>query len=335
MSTTSKPSEPSTYTVPTIVFEGPTFEVGDDMKIGESQSDQNLNFNSLNGTSDDVDFTCVGSRINLWNIADTSRLHAANLLINSLPPETACVGSTWHGPTGRWYNGAACDYYGKFGFAASTLEACSITAGSVDGFYNLGIFRIVGANRGYLKTYTEVAYDGFPIRTQYDGGGSPLDQCGGQGYQTMFDVAINTSGAEDTLSYHVGLEPGGTLGTEPVFGRGLAGLPNVPGKLNGLISHAPMTEGRGMLWDVGQLHPQMPVPPLHLGWQGYMRNWVDESAVNVFANSKHSANKKVNLVSIYRSTTAVGGEGRDTLGGLPTYGVGVRSLNMFDLDRLV
>ena len=66
-----------------------------------------------------------------------------------------------------------------------------------------------------------------------------------------------------------------------------------------------------------------------------MRNWVDESAANVFANTKHAANKKVNLLSIYRSTTGVGGEGRDTVGGSPTYGVGVRSLNMFDLDRLV
>tara|TARA_R110000824_G_scaffold35687_2_gene111580 strand:- start:1372 stop:2313 length:942 start_codon:yes stop_codon:yes gene_type:complete len=308
----------------------PKFNVGGANVITQGETIlQGENFNT-----NDIEFDCVGSRVHLWNIADTSRLHAANLLINGQAPEAACVNSIWHGPTGRWQSGAACDYYGKYGFAASAFETCSITAGSVGGFYNLGIFRIVGSNRGYLKSYTEVAYDGYPIRSQYLGGGSPLDQCGGQGYQTMFDIAINTSGIED-VSRHVGLEYGTTSGTEPVFGRGLAGLPNEPGKINGLITHAPMTEGKGMLWDVGQLHPNMPVPPLHLGWQGYMRNWVDESAVNVFANAKHAANKKVNLVSIYRSTTALGGEGRDTLGGNPTYGVGVRSLNMFDLDRLV
>jgi hypothetical protein len=294
----------------------------------------NNTLQSQNYAPDAIPFECVGSRVQLWNIADTSRIHAANLLINNLPPETACVGSTWHGPTGRWLNGASCDYYGKYGFAASTFEACSIVTGQIDGFYNLGIFRVVGSNRGYLKSYTEVAYDGYPIASQYWGGGSPLDQCGGQGYQTMFDVAIDTEGIVD-VSRHVGLESGTTLGTEPVFGRGLAGQPNQVGKMNGLITHAPMTEGAGMLWDVGQLHPQMPVPPLHLGWQGYMRNWVDESAANVFANTKHAANKKVNLLSIYRSTTSTGGEGRDTIGGSSTYGVGVRSLNMFDLDRLV
>ena len=308
----------------------PSLEVGGaDILNPSTSQEQAANYNT-NATA----FDCVGGRVQLWNIADTSRLHAANLLINGLPPETACVGSTWHGPTGRWYNGAACDYYGKYGLAAATFDTCGIVTGQVDGFYNLGIFRIVGSNRGYLKSYTEIAYDGYPVRSQFFGGGSPLDQCGGQGYQTMFDVAVNTNGIED-VSRHVGLEPGTTLDSEPVFGRGLAGQPGEIGTLNGLISHAPMTEGRGMLWDVGQLHPQMPVPPLHLGWQGYMRNWVDESAANVFANTKHAANKKVNLLSIYRSTTSVGGEGRDRVTGNPTFGVGVRSLNMFDLDRLV
>ena len=63
---------------------------------------------------------------------------------------------------------------------------------------------------------------------------------------------------------------------------------------------------------------------------------MDESAANVFANAKHAANKKVNAISIYRSTieTGRGGEGRD---GTSTskFGTGLRSLNLFDLDRLL
>jgi hypothetical protein len=273
----------------------------------------------------------------MWNIADTSRLHAANLLINGLPPATVCIASNYHGPAGRWNNGAALDYYGKYGLAASALTASGIT-GDSNGFYNLGVFRVLGSHRGYLKTYSEIDYTGYPIYSQWAGGGSPMDQLGSEGYQTMFDAAINASGSEDWVAYHVGLEPGGTSGTEPVFGRGLAGRPNLPGKINGIITHAPMTEGMGMLWDVGQLHPQFPVPPLHLGWQGYLRNWLDESAVDVFANARHSASKKVNLLSIYRSTTQGlrGGEGRDApMSDEPTFGVGVKSLNMFDLDRLI
>ena len=290
--------------------------------------------NSLAGEG--IDFSCVGTRIHMWNIADSSRMKASNLLLNGQNPLAECVANTFHGPTGRWSNGAACDYYGKYGFAASTL-AISGLGTQVAGFYNLGVFRIVGSHRSYLKTYTEVDYNGYPIQSQMTGGGSPMDQINCQGYQTAYDVAINTAGAEDLVAFHVGLEPGTTEDTEPVFGRGLAGLPGSPGKINGVITHARMVDGRGMLWDEGQLHPAFPVPPLHVDWQGYLRIWVDESAANVFANARHGANKKVNLLSIYRSSTSsdIGGEGRDTTSDTSTFGVGVRSLNMFDLNSLV
>jgi hypothetical protein len=286
-----------------------------------------------------IEFSCVGSQIHMWNIADTSRLHAANLLINGIDPKTECVNNLFHGPTGRWYNGAACDYYGKYGFVTSALDDAEIdpTSKTADGFRNLGIFRVVGSHRSWLKLYTEIDYNGLGIVSQFFGGGSPLDQINSQGYQTMFDAVMYSNGAEDIIAHHLGLEPGLTEDAEPVFGRGLAGLPSEPGRMNGVITHAMMQEGVGMLWDSGQLHPAFPIPPLHVGWQGYMRNWLDESAANVFANARHAANKKVNLLSIYKSSTNadIGGEGRDKTTGNPTYGVGVRSLNVFDLNRLV
>ena len=336
---TTTPSS-TTFTIPTIPPPSETWELAgrvlfevDGLENPRATSTQSLQANYENSS---IDTSLFGSRIHLWNIADTSRLHAANLLINGSNPQTECVNNVFHGPTGRWHNGAGCDYYGKYGFAASALTVSGLGT-QVNGFYNLGVFRLVGSHRGYLKGYSEVDYQGIPINSHMTGGGSPLDQVNSQGYQTMFDVVINTIGAEDTVSFHVGLEPGLTSGTEPVFGRGLAGLPNLPGKMNGLITHARMAEGRGMLWDEGQLHPVLALPPLHVDWQGYIRNWVDESAANVFANARHGANKKVNLVSIYRSSTdyTIGGEGRDTDTVGPTFGVGVRSLNIFDLNRLL
>jgi len=164
-----------------------------------------------------------------------------------------------------------------------------------------------------------------------------MDQINGQGYQTMFDAAVNSFDAQDLIAYHVGFEPGLTLGAEPVFGRGTAGLPGEPGKINGMITHARTADGVGMYWDEGQLHPAFAVPPLHVGWQGYIRNWLDESAANVFSNARHGSSKKVNLLSIYRSTKSArkGGEGRDSDVNYLTYGVGVRSLNMFDINRLI
>ena len=331
-STTTTIQTIQTINQPSVTFKGwDTRYLVDENQLGTGDTIQ-----SEYNTNGSIEFSCIGTQIHLWNIADTSRIHASNLLINGVNPTTTCINNAFHGPTGRWFNGAACDYYGRFGFAASAMNLSAIP-NSVNGFYNLGVFRIVGSHKGYLKTYSEVDYDGYSVFSQMLGGGSPMDQVNSQGYQTMFDAAINTLGAEDTLAYHVGLEPGGTPNTEPVFGRGLAGKPYHPGKINGVVTHARMTEGMGMLWDAGQLHPSYPIPPLHLGWQGYLRNWVDESAANVFANARHGASKKVNLLSIYRSSTdaTVGGEGRDQATGNPTFGLGVRSLNMFDLNRLV
>ena len=84
--------------------------------------------------------------------------------------------------------------------------------------------------------------------------------------------------------------------------------------------------------------PNFPIPPIHMDWQGYLRNFFDESASNAFANTKHGASKMIKLCSIFRSTTdpLTGGEGKDgDISGNYTFGLGVRSLNMFDLDKLI
>jgi hypothetical protein len=78
-----------------------------------------------------------------------------------------------------------------------------------------------------------------------------------------------------------------------------------------------------------------------MDWQGYMRNWFDETASNTWQNVKHLAEDKVNGVSIYRSHRGSlgGGEGREAGTGLAdgqvAYGAGVRSLNLFDFERLM
>lgn len=306
--------------------------------FGSTKDGHNREFN-LDGN--DPDSICTGTQIHMWNIADTSRIHAANLLLNQVDPRFASLNNTWHGPMGRWKNGAAADYYGRFGVAASSFDVCAQTfpeiglEATVDGFYNLGPYRILGSHRGFLKLYSEVNFVGDALVAQYNGGGSPMDQVGAQGYQIPFDTATYHRDASGEVTRHI--NQGAGQG-EPVFGRGLAGEKYMPGTMNGLISHAAMAEGRGMLWDLGQLHPRFPVPPLHLDWQGYLRNFLDESAANVFANARHASSKQVNLLSIYRSTVAwrTGGEGRDALEeSSPTFGVGVKSLNMFSLDRLL
>jgi len=79
----------------------------------------------------------------------------------------------------------------------------------------------------------------------------------------------------------------------------------------------------------------------YMDWGGMFRNYLDESAADVFANSKHLANSQnIRGCTIYRSSynPHEGGEGRDAANSSNqalTFGVGCRSLNIFDLEELV
>ena len=96
-----------------------------------------------------------------------------------------------------------------------------------------------------------------------------------------------------------------------------------------------MREGAGYKWDEGELHPVFSIPPLRCDWKGYLNNRIDESAVSFFANGRHGANEKVNLLSIHKSTDTTGGIARDSNDIMSSFGVGVRSLNIFELNQLV
>ena len=295
------------------------------------------------GIGGDIEFSGFGTRIHIWNLCDTSRIRCTNVLLNGSDPLTASVNNNWHGPTGRWITGAALDYYGKFGLYAWDQW-------STNTFRNTGIFRLMVGGRGALKSMYELAYatptdsnpDAFSaIPAQVLGGGSPADQLNAQGYQTIFDIGQSLDDSDITHAKIIGENDSSSLsGVSYLFGGGLPGYFQRPGKINGVWTHAGMKEGIGMKFDLGQLHPQLPVAPLNMAWEGYLDNQFDKSAASLFANARHGANKKVNLLSIVipEILALTGGEGRDTqtpgLEGL-SFGLGVRSLNTFELTQLV
>ena len=257
-------------------------------------------------------------------------------LLNGNSPRTESVNNNWHGPTGRWWNGAACDYYGKYGFATESEY-------SVSQFDNYGPFRLMVGGDGDLKTLEETAYalsasDTYILAqlTTVEGG-SPYDQVNAQGYQMPADYVYSLSditfaqavGEYDYVQYAFSY-----TSALPAFGRGLVGGYLEAGKNNGFMTHARMTEGESLKWYDGELHPGFAIPPLRCDWEGHFNNRLDESALNLFANAKHAASKKVNLLSIHKSTDTEGGIARDSE-GITSFGVGVRSLNIFELNQLV
>jgi len=287
----------------------------------------------------DFTFSGFGSRIHTWNICDTSRIRMAGVLINKVDPLTSCWNNDWHGPTGRWYNGAACDYYGKYGlYSENKWEGHS--------FRNQGIFRLMVGVQGDLKSLVESYYLGAgtgsrPLPQQATGLGSPVDQLNAQGYQTAFDIGTTLPGTDPTSANIVNENSSGALsGISHMFGGGLAGYFQEPGKVNGLWTHASIRDGGNMKFQYGELHPAFAVPPLGMRWEGYLDNMLDESALGTFANAKHAGNKKISLVSVYRSNKLPydGGEGRDGIGEFDreiSFGQGLRSLNIFELNQLV
>ena len=183
-------------------------------------------------------------------------------------------------------------------------------------------------------------------------GGSPIAQLNAQGYaaagvgassMNLADYREHSKIEQMYAGTTINIHPQGTTHQgQPIFGGYADG--DQAGNMNtyvntvfpnGMLERARLTDNDG---DDIDLRPGFPIPPVHMDWQGYLRNFLDESAADTFANAKHSASKMVKQCSIFRSTTDpfTGGEGRD--GTDPngyTFGHGVRSLNLFDLNKLV
>ena len=305
-------------------------------------------------------YDCMGSPIHIWNIADTSRIQASNTLVNGLDPMTASLGTdtngsnalNFHGPAGKWWNGVGLDYFGKGGRRS--------TYGNLgNNYYNCGIYRLMFSTRGDLKA----TYDCSTLSGSYTGpdgydsnvlsGGGPVDQVNGAGYQ-HFTQDVRMLGTADTrgITQTNSDMPGGVYSmssTLKVFGWGNpAANPNQgTGQIQARIAgfSAVNATSSNVTYDDAYMYtnaaPAFPLPPINMDWQGYMRNWFDETGANTWQNCKHLAEDKVNGVSIYRShrSSLGGGEGREAGVGGPNgqvgYGAGVRSLNLFDFERLM
>ena len=319
---------------------------------------------NADGTTSTADLykdpACMGTPIHIWNIADTSRIHASNTLLNGLDPETASLGDTvaganglnYHGPGGKWWNGVSLDYFGQGGRRT--------TYGSLgSNFHNCGIYRLMFSTRGDLKGM----YDVSALSGSYSdvngyhntvlSGGSFVDQVNGGGY-THFTQCTRMLGTADPRNITNGDSdiPGGVYETStalrvfgwgnpsPTAAQGPAQIQMRLGGFSGMNAYSGSNYPDSS-WMYSQAAPAFPIPPLNMDWQGYMRNWLDDTAANTFQNAKHLAEDKVNGVSIYRSHRGSlgGGEGREAgvggANGQVSYGKGVRSLNLFDFERLM
>ena len=304
-----------------------------------------------------------GSQIHMWNIADTSRILASNLKINNLDGSDA----GYKGPPGSWGNGSkydynlgSLDYYGNNG---AYMEEYGVAASAT----NYGPFRLLlGINSDLMSYYEGTASGtvnatgggdtagsfGHSSNSPYTMGGTPIAQVNSQGYAApgLFARPLPLSDYRNHLkiegAYAYPVDTAGNDAVQPIFGArqndasGLTGANNSRKFIGNPMltmydTYAPDNTYNNLA-ENNYTAPNFPIPPLHMDWQGYLRNFLDESASDVFANSKHAASKMIKLCSIYRAHTnpLTGGEGRDGADEY-TFGKGCRSLNLFDLDKLI
>ena len=219
------------------------------------------------------------------------------------------------------------------------------------------------STRGDLKSFYDVStlsgtytnYRGLGAGVGYHAnaasGGSPVDQINGAGY-THWTQNVRVLGAADNLRRLTGTDsdfPSGLYQLSSclrVFGWGMPaaavtqGVATIQPRIGGFSAYNSTSDAGGQAsgaWIYTTAEPATPLPPLGMDGLGYTRNWFDETGASLWQNVKHLAEDKVNGVSIYRSTMSPvgGGEGPDCDPTMGSYGVGVRSLNLFDLDRML
>lgn len=267
----------------------------------------------------------------IWNIADDSKLHASYCSVSSMYP--ADVG--YFGPPAVWLE--ALNEFGTMsGNPLQSMPPLSgdayVSSYSLLDFFGSGpsgtsgIFQPSSFNQGpfrlyfsvdpainHLKLLTTNPYSQILSGAYFSGGWIP------QVYSQGYYIPLYMSAAPSVSSLHKTLfrfSPVGTLPNRSSFLSGLYLATGYNEPLNGLLAYYPTILGAGMLHNA--LSPRV---------------FVDESASNLFANAKHCATGKSGapkIVSIYYPYTSNLGEANYNNKDV---GIGIGSVNFFDLSR--
>jgi hypothetical protein len=287
------------------------------------------------------DFSTVGhcELLRIWNIADNSELHASylstgNSTLNALgTTHPQDLSSIYYGPSACWVSGAA--WTPLSGAPSSTPNTSSLSVldtfgqgvnhGGGLGYYGRTTFQNVGPFRIYVSPHPKAKFLGHPKTaaghfymppqnpTAFNSMGYnfPSDatlikgtpyQLFAQGYSTSSDCSATPPASVSAIYQDLGF--------------------------SGYIETLPADQ------QVQNVASSFYYTSAMLPCDSEARIWLDESAMNTFANAKNgtlgtSGRKKI--FSYYESTTDYPGEGFYAADA--THGIGLGSANLFDLDR--
>lgn len=306
---------------------------------------------NANGTYfDPSGATTRNNQLRIWNIGDSSKLHMAHTAVSGLEPSAAA----YHGPRSTFLSGISDSYgtsdiHGDGQFVAYGASATTPGTGkiSVCDLFGLGV---IVADATQLDAETEAFNNVLTTSATCFGHAQPQNK-------GPFRLFFSTDSAMRSVGY-----PSGTthaqIYTHPGFNSedtrpmqhiaqgynlsGRAGIPLTISTVSGTYTNLLRfegTEAAPVLVASGYYYPSS-----MLAADNGTHVYLDESAANTFANAKNCASRVSSgrsnpKVTIYKSTTSIGGEANK---GIPSgagvadlygLGAGLGSINIFDVRR--
>lgn len=299
------------------------------------------------GTYFDASSTAGGcNQLRIWNIGDTSKLYASHLAVSAATPSA----TPYHGPRSTFLSGLSEGGHGfrdwrdgsaiAYGALSSTPDTSTL---SVCDRYGLGFndasafmtVEMSAINKAYTGDVKDFPHSSFlnkgPFRLFFSV--NPMLRYVGYVSATPTNTGIDEFATGDTRPMqHLaqGYNLSGNIGVP-------SGIHDVTSTNLGLLHYTTRYGYSGQKAEAsGYYFPSSVIDP-NRGTNVYL----DEGAADVFANAKNCAAPPIAgraspNVSIYKSTTHWGGIGNPGNGGA-TYGqgAGLKSINMFDLDRSI
>jgi hypothetical protein len=297
----------------------------------------------------------------IWNIADTSRLHASYIAVSGAYPSDAGYRGprsfyTSGGVVGRGFqqDSSTVSYTLPSGTPHTSRLAVLDHFGSGTLVSGANMGDAANMNRTYPTTNPDLsATHGFMSAIQesripaYAGNSSATYGEATAENQGAFRLYFSVLPAAKMLSYvsgnpvrAAGAFPANPEDTKPYQhlsqGYLLSGDCSGPKEFSGLypqLLNQRLYDQSGLIYTSGYYYPSALMP------QERADVWLDESAANLFANAKHcntNYSNRIKLVNIYKAKTSNEGEAQtptEARLGSAGLGLGFRSANIFDIDR--